>query len=170
MAVELGHTCVNLRKWHELPSGMKAASKPEPHPADEMDEPEEDTRLPSPLSPEEWVLVMEKYPGTIGEVTDPGSIPCVPLLFDREHLLVFLNKYYVAEKEIADFLKKRLGRRKLPVSMEKLSRQIHAVNTLFQSKKEGVGGADRTGRGRGQSEWIPGDSGAARVSSRSGVR
>ena len=105
-AVELGHTCVDLLKWHKLPSGTETVLKPDPHRTDEAEpgQPtkeeeltEEDIQLPSPLSPEEWISIMEKYPGIIGESADGKHLP---LLFDRKHKLVFLNKYFIAEMEI----------------------------------------------------------------------
>lgn len=117
-AVEQGHSCLDLRKWRELPTDL------------------EDAPLPSPLTPEEWCGVMERFPDIVGRTDDAGAEKCSPLLFDRKHLLVYLNKYYRAERDVANCLRHYLELGMLVRNVD--DRDIHEINTLFKDQPHGV--------------------------------
>ena len=113
-AVEQGHSCLDLRKWRDLPTDL------------------EDAPLPSPLAPEEWSAIAEKHPDIVGDADGAGPGNCLPLLFDRKHLLVYLNKYHRAEKEIADRLHHYVGLGMLDRQVDE--NDVREINTLFQKK------------------------------------
>lgn len=121
-SVEQGHSCLDLQKWRDLPTGL------------------EDAEPNSPLTCDEWCGVVRRHPDIVGVIAADGSVDSSPLIFDEAHKLIYLNKYYRAEMEIAGRLRHYVGSgaRNLAWSEEELCKRIHEINTLFNDKDKGV--------------------------------
>ena len=113
-AVEQGHSCLDLQKWRDLPTDL------------------EDAQLPSPLTPDEWRAVVDKYPDIVGKIGDGNAEKCAPLLFDAAHELIYLNKYYRAEMYIANRLRDYVKAGMHDETVD--DNEIHGINNLFQGK------------------------------------
>ena len=85
-AVRNSHSCLDLAAWSSRPAGYEDF-------------------LPSPLSPEEWLTVAERHPSAISQ--DASST--APLILDKEHNLVYLNRYRRYEESIAKAIRSRIA-------------------------------------------------------------
>ena len=83
-AVRNSHSCLDLAAWSSRPAGYEDF-------------------LPSPLSPEKWLTVAERHPSAISQ--DASST--APLILDKEHKLLYLNRYRRYEESIANAIRSR---------------------------------------------------------------
>ena len=83
-AVRNSHSCLDLAAWSSRPAGYEDF-------------------LPSPLSPEDWLTVAERHPSAISQ--DASST--APLILDKEHKLLYLNRYRRYEESIANAIRSR---------------------------------------------------------------
>ena len=83
-AVRNSHSCLDLAAWSSRPAGY-------------------DDFLPSPLSPEKWLTVAERHPSAISQ----NASSTAPLILDKEHKLLYLNRYRRYEESIANAIRSR---------------------------------------------------------------
>ena len=83
-AVRHSHSCLDLVAWSSRPTCY-------------------DDALPSPLSPEDWLKLAERHPSAISQ--DASST--APLILDKEHKLLYLNRYRRYEESIANAIRSR---------------------------------------------------------------
>ena len=83
-AVRNSHSCLDLAAWSSRPAGYEDF-------------------LPSPRSPEDWLTVAERHPSAISQ--DASST--APLILDKEHKLLYLNRYRRYEESIANAIRSR---------------------------------------------------------------
>ena len=113
-AIEDGHSCLALDAWRN--SGMAAE-----------EERQSDT---SPLTVPEWEGVLDRNPLLFAE--EAGV--CKPFYYDREHQLLYLQKYYLAETRIAEFVRNHLGVTPDVPLNDGLKAEIHGLSQLFAGK------------------------------------
>ena len=83
-AVRNSHSCLDLAAWSSRPAGYEDF-------------------LPSPLSPEDWLPVAERHPSAISQ----NASSTAPLILDKEHKLLYLNRYRRYEESIANAIRSR---------------------------------------------------------------
>lgn len=83
-AVRNSHSCLDLAAWSSRPAGYEDF-------------------LPSPLQPEDWLAVAERHPSAISQ----NASSTAPLILDKEHKLVYLNRYRRYEESIANAIRSR---------------------------------------------------------------
>lgn len=117
-AVEYGHSCLSLLDWSArvLENGNDA----EEHPSDK-----------SPLTASEWEEVLDNNQRLFSE----DASLCKPFYYDREHKMLYLQKYYLAEKQIAAFVKKHLETTDDVVLDDALKVEIQGLSQLFAGKR-----------------------------------
>ena len=111
-AVEDGHSCLSLEDWEK---------------AEIIDE--ERISDISPLSVDEWEALLERNDKLFAE--EAGV--CKPFFYDREHKYLYLQKYFLAENHIAQFVRGHLGSTDV-VMDDDLKTEIHGLSTLFADK------------------------------------
>ena len=109
-AVDNGHSCLDLKDWSNTD-----AEKTE-HISD-----------CSPVSSEEWEKLIDMIGGIASEKKDAFT----PLYFDREHHLLYLRKYYLAEQRIAEAVLSRLEEKTGIVFNDELKNRIHGISRLY---------------------------------------
>ncbi len=112
-AVEDGHSCLSLGGWANATSIG-----------------EERLSAVSPLTVNEWEELLERNPRLFSE--DAGI--CKPFFYDREHKNLYLQKYYLAENHIAEFVREHLASTDDVVLDEALKEEIHRLSRLFANK------------------------------------
>lgn len=112
-SVRKEHSCLDLQAWYD-----REAIK--------QDEPDEDSPLKSPLSPDEWFALLKKYP----EISSADSADNKPLLPIEELSLLFLHKYRKYEKTIENFINENLAQE----TIQKLSQSsISSAHDFFKA-------------------------------------
>ena len=112
-SVDNGHSCLDLKDWPNTD-----AEKTE-HVSD-----------CSPVSSDEWVKLL----GMIGGIASDKKDAFTPLYFDREHHLLYLRKYYLAEQRIAEAVLSRLEEKTGIVFDDELKKRIHGISRLYAGK------------------------------------
>ena len=112
-AVDNGHSCLSLKDWSILP-------------AEEIPERMSDY---SPLELENWHKLITRIPNIVSK--DEKAF--TPLFFDKDNELLYLRKYYDAEKRIAKFVLDRLEKKTKVNLDDNLKRDIHESSRLFEN-------------------------------------
>ena len=113
-AVRHSHSCLDLVAWASRPTGY-------------------DDALPSPLSPEDWLMVAECHPSAVSQ--DASS--AAPLILDAEHKLLYLNRYRRYEESIAKAIRSRIAASEsaAPFSQQLLD-DVHSTCRYFTTPFE----------------------------------
>ncbi|MBQ9338669.1 MAG: exodeoxyribonuclease V subunit alpha [Lentisphaeria bacterium] len=112
-AVDSGHSCLDLNSWHSIDPGLSE------HVSDR-----------SPLTCEEWKALI----GKIGDIASEDPKAFTPLYFDREHGLLYLRKYYLAELRLARSVLSRMEKQTDIRFNNALKKQIRESSSLFTNK------------------------------------
>lgn len=114
-AVNNGHSCLDLNDWKKK---------------EDSSEQSENISDYSPLTCEEWKTLL----GIITELVSEDKKAFTPLYFDRDHNLLYLRKYCIAEDRIASAVLSRLDKKTGVPCDNVLKEQIHAVSGLYEKK------------------------------------